>query len=221
MRIIMLGPPGAGKGTQAARVAQEYSIPHISTGDMLRAAIQQKTPLGLQIEATIQAGQLVSDAAVMDLVRQRLADSDCANGFVLDGIPRTLVQAQSLQNDRVVIDHVVELAVENEEIVRRISGRRVHEGSGRVYHLVFNPPSKPGLDDQTGEPLVQRPDDSEDTVRQRLEVYHQQTRPLVDFYGQLADEGALHIHKVAGVGSVDDVTRSLLQALSPSHVHSA
>jgi len=214
MRIIMLGPPGAGKGTQAVHLAKKYAIPHISTGDMLRESIQKKTPLGKKVEEVIQSGQLVSDAVVLDLVRERLAASDCVRGFVLDGIPRTLEQAQSLLREGVAIDHVVELTLADEEIVRRISGRRVHESSGRTYHLIFNPPTNSGQDDQTGEPLVQRPDDREETVRQRLEVYHQQTRPLVTFYKKLAEQGAVRIHTVAGAGSVAEVTTALFETLT-------
>ncbi len=189
MRIILLGPPGAGKGTQAQNITREFSIPQISTGDMLRAAIKAGTELGLKAKAVMDAGQLVSDDIILGLVKERIAKDDCKNGFLFDGFPRTIPQAQALVDAGITIDAVVELQVPDEKIVKRMSGRRVHLASGRTYHIVYNPPKVEGKDDVTGEPLVTRPDDQEDTVRARLKVYHSQTEPLVDFYKDLAAKG--------------------------------
>ena len=189
MRIILLGPPGAGKGTQAQNITREFSIPQISTGDMLRAAIKAGTELGLKAKAVMDAGQLVSDDIILGLVKERIAKDDCKNGFLFDGFPRTIPQAQALVDAGITIDAVVELQVSDEKIVKRMSGRRVHLASGRTYHIVYNPPKVEGKDDVTGEPLVTRPDDQEDTVRARLKVYHSQTEPLVDFYKDLAAKG--------------------------------
>ena len=189
MRIILLGPPGAGKGTQAQNITREFSSPQISTGDMLRAAIKAGTELGLKAKAVMDAGQLVSDDIILGLVKERIAKDDCKNGFLFDGFPRTIPQAQALVDAGITIDAVVELQVPDEKIVKRMSGRRVHLASGRTYHIVYNPPKVEGKDDVTGEPLVTRPDDQEDTVRARLKVYHSQTEPLVDFYKDLAAKG--------------------------------
>ncbi|TLM77615.1 adenylate kinase [Microbulbifer harenosus] len=217
MRIILLGAPGAGKGTQAQFITEKFGIPQISTGDMLRAAVKAGTPLGLQAKDVMAAGKLVSDELIIALVKERIAQADCANGFLFDGFPRTIPQAQALLDADVAIDHVLEIAVDDEEIVKRLSGRRVHEGSGRVYHLVYNPPKNEGVDDVTGEALVQRGDDSEDTVRKRLAVYHEQTEPLVGFYrelGQRAPETAPKYSKVEGVGSMDQIREKVITALS-------
>lgn len=215
MRIILLGAPGAGKGTQAKFITEQFGIPQISTGDMLRAARAAGTPLGREADRYMSAGELVPDDLIIALVRERIAEPDCEKGFLLDGFPRTIPQAEALEQAGVSIDHVVEIDVADEEIVRRLSGRRVHEPSGRVYHVEFSPPEQEGVDDVTGEPLVQRVDDREETVRKRLEVYHEQTRPLVDFYRERAEatEGLQYAH-VPGTGSVDDIRSRVLQALS-------
>ena len=205
MRLILLGAPGAGKGTQAQYITEKYGIPQISTGDMLRAAVKAETELGLQAKEVMDAGGLVSDDIIIGLVKERITEADCANGFLFDGFPRTIPQAQAMVEAGVNIDHVVEIAVEDEEIVARLSGRRVHPGSGRVYHVIHNPPQREGVDDETGETLVQRDDDQEDTVRKRLEVYHAQTSPLVDFYQNMAGNDAPAYHCVAGVGSVENI----------------
>ncbi len=210
MRIILLGAPGAGKGTQAKLIMDEYSIPQISTGDMLRAAVKNETPLGLQVKDIMASGGLVSDEIIIGLVKERIAEDDCAKGFLFDGFPRTIPQAEALLEAGVVIDHVMEIHVEDEEIVARLSGRRVHESSGRVYHVIHNPPKQEGLDDETGEPLIQREDDTEETVRKRLSVYHEQTEPLVDFYSNLESQGdapAAVFTKVPGIGSVDEIKK--------------
>ena len=217
MRIILLGAPGAGKGTQAQFITEKFGIPQISTGDMLRAAVKAGTPLGLQAKDVMEAGKLVSDDLIIALVKERIAQADCANGFLFDGFPRTIPQAQAMLDADVAIDHVLEIAVDDEEIVKRLSGRRVHEGSGRVYHLVYNPPKNEGVDDVTGEALVQRADDTEETVRNRLSVYHEQTEPLVGFYRELAQrepESAPKCSKVEGVGSMDDIRAKVIEALS-------
>ncbi|WP_299592047.1 adenylate kinase [uncultured Microbulbifer sp.] len=217
MRIILLGAPGAGKGTQAQFITEKFGIPQISTGDMLRAAVKAGTPLGLQAKDIMAAGKLVSDDLIIALVKERIAEPDCANGFLFDGFPRTIPQAQAMLDADVSIDHVLEIAVDDEEIVKRLSGRRVHEGSGRVYHTVYNPPKTEGVDDVTGEPLVQRTDDSEETVRNRLSIYHEQTEPLVGFYRELQQrepESAPQYSKVEGVGSMDDIRQQVLESLS-------
>ena len=215
MRVILLGAPGAGKGTQARFITEQYGIPQISTGDMLRAAIKNETPLGLKVKAVMDAGQLVSDDIIIDLVKERIAQDDCAKGFLFDGFPRTIPQAEAMVEAGVDIDHVLEIAVEDEEIVKRMSGRRAHLASGRTYHVVYNPPKQDGIDDETGEPLVQRDDDQEETVRKRLSVYHEQTKPLVGFYNDLAEKnGNVKYHAVAGVGSVESITKAVLAALS-------
>jgi len=216
MRIILLGGPGAGKGTQANYIKDKYSIPQISTGDMLRAAVKDGTPLGVEAKKVMDAGGLVSDDIILGLVKERIAQDDCANGFLFDGFPRTLAQAESLKLQGVDIDAVVEIDVDDEEIIKRMSGRRVHPASGRTYHIVFNPPKDEGQDDQTGEPLVQRDDDQEDTVRQRLKVYHDQTEPLIDYYSGWADEGgdaAPRYVRIAGVGKVEEIRDTIFSAL--------
>lgn len=216
MRIILLGPPGAGKGTQAAYLCEAYAIPQISTGDMLRAAVKAGTPLGLEAKKVMDSGGLVSDDIILGLVKERIAEPDCANGFLFDGFPRTIAQADALKADGVRIDYVVEIKVADEEIVSRMSGRRVHPASGRVYHVEHNPPRVSGKDDETGEDLVQRDDDREETVRRRLQVYHEQTRPLVDYYSALADSGepdAPQYVSVDGTGAVEDVQSRIRRAL--------
>jgi len=206
MRIILLGAPGAGKGTQAAFLCEQYGIPQISTGDMLRAAVAAGTELGNKAKAIMDTGGLVSDDIIIGLVKDRIAQPDCEAGCLFDGFPRTIPQAQAMVDAGISIDHVIEIAVDDEEIVGRLSGRRVHPGSGRIYHVDHNPPQTAGVDDITGEPLIQRDDDREETVRKRLAVYHEQTQPLVDFYKTL--EGPAH-HSVAGVGSVEDITKQI------------
>jgi len=217
MRLILLGPPGAGKGTQAQAICERYGIPQVSTGDMLRAAVAAGSPLGRQAKAAMDAGGLVADAIIIGLVQERILEPDCANGFLLDGFPRTVAQAEALQNAGVSIDAVVEIVVPDEEIVRRLAGRRSHPGSGRVYHVVFNPPRVEGRDDVTGEPLVQRDDDREDTIRRRLATYHAQTAVLGSFYRALAEQGlagAPVLIAVDGAQSIDAVRRSILDELS-------
>jgi len=214
MRIILLGAPGAGKGTQAQFIMEQYGIPQISTGDMLRAAVKAGTPLGLEAKKVMDAGQLVSDELIIGLVKERIAQDDCAKGFLLDGFPRTIPQADAMAANGISIDHVIEIDVPDEEIVKRMSGRRVHPGSGRVYHVVFNPPKEEGKDDVTGEELVIRPDDEESTVRKRLAMYHEQTKPLVDYYGKVAAAGNTKYSKFDGTQSVAEVSKLLVSALS-------
>lgn len=219
MRVILLGPPGAGKGTQAQSIMEHFDIPQISTGDMLRAAVKAGTPLGLQAKAAMDAGELVSDDIILGLVKERIAAQDCANGFLLDGFPRNIPQAQALAEQGVAIDYVVELDVPDEELVERLSGRRVHPASGRVYHNRYAPPKQPGQDDETGEELVQREDDQEETVRNRLQVYKDQTAPLVEFYQQRANtDGSVAYVRIPGTGSVETIRDSILSALDPQHV---
>ncbi|ERH48186.1 adenylate kinase [Ectopseudomonas chengduensis] len=214
MRVILLGAPGAGKGTQARYITEKFGIPQISTGDMLRAAVKAGTELGLKAKSVMDAGGLVSDDLIINLVKERIAQADCANGFLFDGFPRTIPQAEALRDAGVALDHVVEIAVEDEEIVKRLSGRRVHPASGRVYHTEYNPPKVAGKDDISGEELVQREDDKEETVRHRLSVYHSQTKPLVDFYQQLsAASGTPKYSHIPGVGSVEEITAKTLAAL--------
>jgi len=216
MRVILLGAPGAGKGTQAQLIMEHFGIPQISTGDMLRAAVKAGTPLGLQAKDIMASGGLVSDDLIIALVKERISSSDCSNGFLFDGFPRTIPQAEALLEADVHIDHVIEIHVPDEEIVARLSGRRVHEASGRVYHIIHNAPRVEGHDDVTGEPLVQRPDDHEETVRKRLAVYHEQTEPLVGFYQKLVAEGKVKAPKytrINGIGSVDSIRQQLLDVL--------
>lgn len=216
MRVILLGAPGAGKGTQARFIMEEFAIPQISTGDMLRAAVREGTELGLQVKDIMASGGLVSDEIIIALVKERIQASDCKNGFLFDGFPRTIPQAQALVDAGVVIDHVVEIHVEDEEIVARLSGRRVHEGSGRVYHIDHNPPKTEGVDDESGELLIQRDDDKEETVRKRLSVYHEQTEPLVSFYQKLPEQSgspAPQCSRVVGVGAVEEIKKQLFSVL--------
>ena len=213
MRIILLGPPGAGKGTQAQALTKTFGIPQISTGDMLRAAIKAGTPLGLQAKAVMDEGKLVSDDIILGLVKERIAAADCASGFLFDGFPRTIPQAQALVDANIKIDAVVELQVPDEKIVKRMSGRRVHLASGRTYHIVYNPPKVEGKDDVTGEDLVIRPDDQEDTVRSRLVVYHQQTEPLVAFYKDLAAKGQTYYLALDGDRPVETIADEMIAAL--------
>ena len=216
MRLILLGPPGAGKGTQANYIKDHCGIPQISTGDMLRAAVKAGTPLGLEAKKVMDAGGLVSDDIIINLVKERLTQADCQAGYLFDGFPRTIPQAQAMKDARVGLDVVLELQVPDADIINRMSGRRVHVASGRTYHVTFNPPKQAGIDDETGEPLIQRDDDKEETVRKRLEVYHAQTRPLVDFYSQWAasgDAAAPKMVSISGVGSVDEITQRVMKAL--------
>lgn len=217
MRLILLGAPGAGKGTQAAFICQKFGIPQISTGDMLRAAVKAGTPLGVAAKKVMDAGGLVSDDIIIGLVQERIAQPDCANGFLFDGFPRTIPQADALKNAGVKLDYVLEIDVPDAAIIERMSGRRVHVASGRTYHVTFNPPKVAGLDDATGESLIQRDDDREETVLKRLQVYHSQTRPLVDYYAAWAaggDAAAPKYRKISGTGTVDEITARALAALS-------
>ncbi|MEW6314579.1 MAG: adenylate kinase [Pseudomonadota bacterium] len=216
MKLILLGAPGAGKGTQAGFITQKFNIPQISTGDMLRAAIKAGTGLGMAAKKFMDAGQLVPDDVIIGLVKDRIKQADCAQGFLFDGFPRTLPQAEAMKQAGVDLDYVVEIDVDDAEIIKRMSGRRVHPASGRTYHVVFNPPKIAGKDDATGEDLVQRDDDKEETVRKRLEVYHAQTKPLVDYYANWAatgDKRAPKCVKVAGVGSVEQIRDKVFAAL--------
>ncbi len=218
MRIILLGPPGAGKGTQAAYISERYGIPQIATGDMLRAAVAAGTELGQQAKAVMDRGDLVPDELIIGVVQERIAEPDCDNGFLFDGFPRTLGQADALREAGVAIDAVVEIAVDDEQIVHRMSGRRVHPGSGRVYHVEFNPPAIAGEDDETGERLVQREDDQEDVVRQRLTTYHEQTEPLVDYYRkwhESGDDRAPRYLHISGEDDVEDVRDRIFASLDP------
>lgn len=217
MRLILLGAPGAGKGTQATFICQKYGIPQISTGDMLRAAVKAGTPLGIEAKKVMDAGGLVSDELIINLVKDRIAQPDCANGFLFDGFPRTIPQAEAMKAAGVKLDYVLEIDVPFGAIVERMSGRRSHPASGRTYHIKFNPPKVEGKDDVTGEPLVQRDDDKEETVNKRLEVYSAQTRPLVDYYSNWAKQdpaAAPKYRAISGTGSVEDITARAFEALS-------
>ena len=216
MRLILLGGPGAGKGTQANYIKEKYGIPQISTGDMLRAQIKAGTELGMKAKAIMDAGGLVSDDIIIGMVKARLTEADCKNGYLFDGFPRTIPQAEAMKAAGVPIDYVVEIDVADEEIVKRMSGRRVHVASGRTYHVVFNPPKVAGKDDVTGEDLIQRDDDQEETVKKRLDVYHAQTEPLVKYYGdwgKSGEAGAPKYVKVAGVGKVEGIRDAIFAAL--------
>jgi adenylate kinase len=216
MRLILLGPPGAGKGTQAAVITKTYNIPQISTGDMLRAAVKAGSPLGLEAKKVMDSGGLVSDDIIIGLVKDRLKQDDCATGYLFDGFPRTIPQAEAMKDAGVQIDVVLEIDVPDQDIISRMSGRRVHTASGRTYHVHFNPPKVEGKDDVTGEDLIQRDDDREETVRKRLEVYHAQTRQLVDYYGKWAasgSSGAPRYRKISGQGAVDAISERVLEAL--------
>ncbi len=216
MRLILLGGPGAGKGTQAGFITKKYNIPQISTGDMLRAAVKAGTPMGLEAKKVMDAGGLVTDEIILGLVKDRIAEDDCKNGFLFDGFPRTIPQADALKAQGIDIDAVVEIDVDDDEIIKRMSGRRVHLASGRTYHVVFNPPRVEGKDDETGEDLIQRDDDREETVRKRLDVYHEQTEPLIAYYSEWAKSGtdnAPAYHRIAGTGSVEAIRDAIFSAL--------
>jgi adenylate kinase len=217
MKLILLGAPGAGKGTQATFICQKYGIPQISTGDMLRAAVKAGTPLGIEAKKVMDAGGLVSDDLIINLVKERIAQGDCAKGFLFDGFPRTIPQAEAMKAAGVKLDYVLEIDVPFDAIIERMSGRRSHPPSGRTYHVKFNPPKVEGKDDVTGEPLVQREDDKEDTVKNRLQVYNNQTRPLVDYYSGWAKADAAAAPKyraIAGIGSVDEIKQRAFDALA-------
>ena len=215
MRMILLGAPGAGKGTQAQFLIEAYAIPQISTGDMLRAAVKARTELGAKVDQVMSAGGLVTDEIIIALVMARIREDDCRQGFLFDGFPRTIPQAEALIAARVEIDVVLEIEVPDDEIVKRLGGRRVHRDSGRIYHVSFNPPTVANIDDETGEELIQREDDKEETIRKRLQLYHQQTKPLVDFYKKLAADGtAVRVTRVNGVASVDEIRRQIQAVLS-------
>lgn len=217
MRLMLLGGPGAGKGTQALKLINYFKIPQISTGDMLRSAIAAGTELGKSAKKVMDSGKLVSDEIIIGLVKERLQQDDCRAGFLFDGFPRTIPQADALKNAKIKLDHVIEIAVPDEEIINRISGRRVHVASGRVYHVKFQPPKKDNVDDITGEPLIQRDDDKEETIKQRLAVYHQQTEPLINYYQQWAktnDSQAPSFHRVQGVGSMDSIFSAILSCIN-------
>ena len=217
MRLILLGAPGAGKGTQATFICQKYGIPQISTGDMLRAAVKAGTPLGIEAKKVMDAGGLVSDDLIINLVKERITQDDCSQGFLFDGFPRTIPQADAMKAAGVKLDYVLEIDVPFDAIIERMSGRRSHPASGRTYHVKFNPPRQEGVDDVTGEPLIQREDDKEETVKKRLEVYSAQTRPLVDYYSAWASSEAANAPKyraISGLGSVDDITARAMSALA-------
>ncbi|MDJ0892915.1 MAG: adenylate kinase [Gammaproteobacteria bacterium] len=216
MRLILLGGPGAGKGTQANFIKEKYGIPQISTGDMLRAAVKAGTELGKQAKKIMDEGGLVSDDIILGLVKERIQEPDCKNGFLFDGFPRTIPQADAMKDGGIDIDSVVEIVVDDSEIIKRMSGRRVHLASGRTYHVIYNPPKEEGKDDVTGEPLIQRDDDQEETVRKRLKVYHDQTEPLVEYYAKWSDSGDSRAPKhvrIDGIGSVDDIRDKIFAAL--------
>ena len=217
MRLILLGPPGAGKGTQSANISAHFGIPQISTGDMLRGAIKAGTPVGVAAKKLVDSGQFVPDEVILGMVKERLKAADCARGYLFDGFPRTLRQAEAMRDGGVAVDYVLEIDVPPEEIVARMSGRRVHLASGRTYHLKFNPPKVEGRDDVTGEPLVQREDDREETVKKRLEIYQAQTRPLIEFYarwGASGDARAPKLRRISGTGGVDEIRKRAIKALA-------
>ena len=216
MRLILLGGPGAGKGTQATFITEKFGIPQISTGDMLRAAVKAGTPLGLEAKKIMDAGGLISDDIITGLVKDRVAESDCENGYLLDGFPRTIPQADAMRELNIDVDYVVEISVDDEEIIKRMSGRRAHLASGRTYHTIYNPPKEEGIDDVTGEALVQREDDKEETVKKRLDIYHEQTEPLIEYYRSYSQSGEASSPKYAkieGVGSVEDIREKVFGAL--------
>lgn len=214
MKLILLGPPGAGKGTQATFICQDYDIVQISTGEMLRAAVAAGTPLGKKVQAVMDTGELVDDQLIVDLVKHRIVEPDCRSGFLFDGFPRTLAQAEAVVEAGIGIDHVLEIAVPDDVVVERLSGRRVHEPSGRTYHVLFNPPKTPGVDDETGEPLTQRDDDKEQTIRERLRVYHEETSPLTRFYQDRAPTMGVPYAKIDGSRSVTEIKRTISNALN-------
>ena len=217
MRVILLGGPGAGKGTRAQFMEELFNIPQISTGDMLRAAVSAGTPLGLEAKKVMESGGLVSDEIILGLVKDRVSETDCAGGYIFDGFPRTLAQAESLKEQGVEIDYVVQIHVSDDEVIKRMTGRRVHPASGRTYHVDFNPPKIEGKDDETGDDLIQREDDKEETVKQRLKVYHEQTEPLINYYktwSNSGDNNAPQFRQIGGVDSVDEIRDQIKQALS-------
>lgn len=217
VKIILLGPPGAGKGTQAQTLKEKYNIPQISTGEILRAEIKAQTDLGKRLKAIVDSGALVSDDIMIEIVQKKITSPECANGFLFDGFPRTLPQAEAVKKAGIKIDHVIEITVPDSEIISRMSGRRVHLASGRTYHVQYNPPKKAGFDDVTGEALIQREDDKEETVKKRLEVYHQQTKPLVDYYEKWFKSGEVNApkyHRLSGVGEISQITSALLKTLA-------
>jgi adenylate kinase len=217
MRLVLLGCPGAGKGTQAQFIKEKYHLAQISTGDMLRAAISAGTPLGKQVKQIMDEGRLVSDDIMIQLVKERIQQPDCINGVLLDGFPRTIPQAEALRENHIDLDYIIEISVPDAELIQRLSGRRVHPASGRVYHVLFNPPRKEGIDDVTGEPLIHRTDDQEDTIRNRLHVYHEQTKPLINYYIQKAQEHSANAPKyikIDGLGSVEDVSQRIFSAIA-------
>jgi adenylate kinase len=213
MRIILLGAPGVGKGTQASLLAEALNIPKIATGDMLRTAVQEQSPLGLKAKSFMDAGQLVPDEVIIGLAVDRIHQADCKQGFIFDGFPRTIAQAQALQEHQVKIDQVIEIQVSDEEIIHRLSGRRIHLPSGRIYHTHFNPPKIQGKDDHTGEDLIQREDDKEATIRKRLQVYREQTEALVSFYQNMSGDEAPQFHTISGVGATDEIHQKMLDLL--------
>lgn len=216
MRVMLLGCPGAGKGTQAKLIKDKYHLAQISTGDMLRAAINAETPLGKQVQQIMDEGRLVSDDIMIQLVKERIQEPDCKNGFLLDGFPRTIPQAEALSNNHIHLDYIIQIEVPDDNLIKRLCGRRLHPGSGRVYHVLFNPPKVEGMDDETGEPLMQRVDDHEDTIRHRLSVYHKQTEPLINYYLTQAKESSatapVYI-KINGTGPVEDVSERIFSAI--------
>lgn len=213
MKIILLGPPGSGKGTQANIIKRTFNIPQISTGDMLRAAVKAGTPLGQEAKKIMDAGELVSDSLILQLVRERIAQDDCKAGYLFDGFPRTIAQAEGMKSAAIGIDAVIELQVPDSEVIRRMSGRRIHPASGRSYHVIFHPPQVENTDDETGEPLIQRDDDKEETVRKRLEVYHRQTAPLIEYYSKLAEQGDIRYLCIDGTDEVNEISRKIIDAL--------
>jgi adenylate kinase len=211
MRIVLLGPPGSGKGTQSQLLAKKFQIPQISTGDMLRAAVKSETPLGLAVKSVMEAGKLVSDETMINLVKERITQPDCQSGFILDGFPRTLAQAEAVTHQKIHLDYVIELQVDDEKIIERMSGRLIHSTSGRIYHRIYHPPKTPGLDDVTQEPLIQRKDDQEETIRERLSVYHRQTKPLIQYY---KEKETPQFNQVSAEGTVEEVQNRLVSILS-------
>ena len=215
LKLILLGPPGAGKGTQANYIKEKFSIPQISTGDMLRAAVSAGTELGIQAKKVMDAGELVSDELILSLVKERIAEPDCKNGYLFDGFPRTIAQAQGMEDMDIEVESIVEIQADDAEIIKRMSGRRAHLASGRTYHIIYNPPKEEGIDDVTGEPLVQRDDDKEETVKKRLEVYHEQTSPLIEYYSTKAkQENSVRYIAVDGMQSVEEVKDKVLTLLT-------
>ena len=214
MQIILLGAPGAGKGTQAQFISKKFNIPQISTGDKLRAAVKEGTEVGLKAKKLMDAGELVSDEIILDLVQERISQADCKNGFLFDGFPRTINQAKELSNRGITIDFVVEINVDDDEIITRMSGRRVHQASGRTYHVKFNPPKIENVDDETGEPLIQRDDDQEETVKKRLKIYHESTFPLVEYYESMSSEGKTKYVKIDGVGQINEIQGKITENLA-------